>query len=516
MENFETINAPQAESTGWEEVAELQFDPQSTTEGAVDMDDLHPEVRRFVLEHGKMERKFTLAEVESLDFPELETLLEREVEIAGNWNPVEIVTPSNLSAEKNKFLSSFAAGEWPSAPRFEYALADSLDYTAQKDKLAELRRAAKGLAKQYRRSEEAEGQLKYYGSLLAMLKVTDDLMTTEVVDGIKTRDDRRTRRALDRKYGTLSPALEVAADRAYIELLNPSDNTEVAEPILTPDQQKWLKRQKYNADQTADVMRWALAEYGLLAERPGDPGFMVVVEGDTTAVDVRDKNQTGHPMVLVPRGIDDSPKTGKNVLGLIGHEIESHVRQSMNGEMAFRFGGTALKIDGEGLYEGLAKQADLRFSREYFGEDGGKPLPYYVKSIRMAQDGATFTEVFMENYRLRRAVSENSDPYDQKLLNNCWATTYRVFRGSTDPENRAHYAMPKDKAYLEGYLMAEELERMGYGSYNQAAITTGAGLRLLGMFDIEEEQLPYPYRDLQRKYWEEVLLPKYQQETGNI
>jgi hypothetical protein len=279
-----------------------------------------------------------------------------------------------------------------------------------------------------------------------------------------------------------------------------SGEGEKAAPLLNPEEQAWLLKQRFNAEQIKEVFEWALREYGLLAEKEGDFGFLVSIEG-VGSIDVRDKNASGAPKIIIPT---DRVVNGKQILQLLGHEIECHVRQSMNGVRLFKLGGGALKTDGEAPYEGLAKQADLRFEQEWFGGDLSTPEPYYIKAMEMARGGADFATMF----RAMKEMLGKDSEFAQKAegLNYwTWTKTYRIFRGSSDPENKSHYVMTKDKAYLEGYLIAEQMRELGYGEYNQLAITTGAGVKLLGLFGVREEAVPYPDLGLQRFYWEEVL-----------
>ena len=61
-------------------------------------------------------------------------------------------------------------------------------------------------------------------------------------------------------------------------------------------------------------------------------------------------------------------------LELLRHEIDQHVRQSLNGQLMFGFGGGALKIDEEVWYEGLAKRAEIEFMRDRFGDESEPSL----------------------------------------------------------------------------------------------------------------------------------------------
>ena len=70
------------------------------------------------------------------------------------------------------------------------------------------------------------------------------------------------------------------------------------------------------------------------SERTQHSGFAVTVDEKTTSIDVRDKSAKG-PTVFIPK---QKKMNGIELLKLIGHEIEGHARQSINGERLFLIG----------------------------------------------------------------------------------------------------------------------------------------------------------------------------------
>ena len=170
-------------------------------------------VDHFVQERENPEReKFSLKTPESLDFPEVVVLMDRIAELTSGWNPVEIYTASNLAAEKEKFINSYLETGSASNPQFEYAVAEELDFSTAREKLSSIRREALDLAKETKRQMDGdpEAQLKYYAALLTALKVNDDLATCDMVEGINSRDDKRTKDALIKKYtGLMKEAAKV-------------------------------------------------------------------------------------------------------------------------------------------------------------------------------------------------------------------------------------------------------------------------------------------------------------------
>jgi hypothetical protein len=87
-------------------------------------------------------------------------------------------------------------------------------------------------------------------------------------------------------------------------------------------------------------------------------------------------------------------------------------------------------------------------------------------------------------------------------------------RGHIDTSNKAKFAMAKDLAYFRGWLMDKQLRENDLGAVNESAVIASNALPLIAHFHIEEKDLPHPFLNLARKYWEEILKPKYQEEQN--
>ena len=157
---------------------------------------------------------------------------------------------------------------------------------------------------------------------------------------------------------------------------------------------------------------------------------------------------------------------GIELLKLIGHEIEGHARQSINGERLFLIGGGSLKVDDETLYEGLAKRNDDQLSQSLFGTEEGIPIPHYTyagprrnarKVIFRNFSGPTRNEITgVIEYSVDRTCSpafQYSGKILQKAMDQAWMTTFRVMRGHVDTSNKRAFAMTKDLSYLQGWLL---------------------------------------------------------------
>ncbi len=472
----------------------------------------------------KQQKPFELEKIRHFSFPELDSLIEEIISLTSGLNPVELYTASNFASEKDQFIAHYTEHGWAENPQFQYDIPSNIDFSALKNQLHHLRQEILQLYKQAKRGQLQESisenldsdlgqELQQIACKLATFKIIDDIATCNLALGIKEKDDQKSKKAIIQKYGDLDPSLLTIAEQVYQDQLRPQPENHNP-TIIDASQQQWLSDRKFSAPEIAAAFSWALEKNGFLAKKPGEVGFLVKID-QASSIDVRDKNQDLQPMIIVPQ---DAVRTGKQLLALIGHEIEAHARQSMNGAELFRFGGGPLKIDNEIVYEGLAKRIDAKFAKQYFGQENAISKPFYTFAIDLALQGKTFSEVFsvlVEKIHQSKSNSESSD-YSPTTIKSAWQKTYRVFRGSTDPENKAAYAMTKDKGYLEGDIMLAQLAQYENDELTEIAITSDLGLRLLSLIDLESGgKIPYPYQDAQRQYWDQVLLPLYLQETNS-
>ncbi len=455
-----------------------------------------------------------LSKLEHFIFSPLDQILDQIIALTGSWNPVEIYTAHNYQAVKTKFLTQFSQNHQADNPVFDYPLVNDFAVTTFRPQLIELLGRTQTLAHQLKQKTKSDPNylLQHLATQLTVLKINDDLATCDLVTGINQKNDRLTKLAVHRKYGQLSHIVISKATDVYHQLLAARAQAPPIAPkpaLLTSAEQHWLENTFFNATEIAAAFSWSLAQYQLLAHRQGDSGFLVKIDPLVTSIDVRDKNSSGQPTVYIPA---DRRVSGQTLLSLIGHEIECHARQSMNGFKLFRLGGGSLKIDDETLYEGLAKQDDFRFERRFFGDTFSVPLPFYIQAIVLAQTGQTFCQVFEKILHNLHALT-GDDEFSPASLEHAWLITYRIFRGSTDPNNQARYGLTKDCGYLRGFLVDQDLSKLGYGEYNQLAVITGTDLGLLRIFDVEKKEIPYPLLNVQEKYWDQVLKPLFLKQT---
>ncbi len=220
---------------------------------------------------------------------------------------------------------------------------------------------------------------------------------------------------------------------------------------------------------------------------------------------MRDKSSEGAVI-----GIPNKERSYKDYLMLLRHEVDQHARQSLNGTLMFGFGGGALKIDDEVWYEGLAKFNDINFAKANFGDGSSPPLPYYTFAIKLAEEGKDFVEVFKTIRDMRMQAGQSEEMANK----NSWNQAYRVFRGHSDTSNPDGFAMPKDQAYLRGWMLQSQLAGQGLSYLNECAISKVDGLNTLAEFDFAKDDLLLPDLNLAQKYLHEVALPKAQQKMA--
>lgn len=477
-----------------------------------------PQIERFLENRAKAESGAVEPVVLEKDkFPvELLALAEQLQEITKTWNPVEFVTASSesIKREKAKVFESYKTGEEYN-PAFEYPGVDnaSIDVEAAEKQIREIRQQV--LAFQPTNEAERLAKIAFH------YKVQDDLASIGLIKGLRQKDETMIKDAMNIKYPRTDRSLMAAVEAEYEEFIEETAHpTKITDaPILNPEQQKLLKDSKIDAQGIKEAFEWVLKEYGILKSDETPQGFEVIVDPEATGIDVRDKSSK--PLtIFIPA---DREMSGQKLLEMLGHEIESHARQSMNG-LSLAIGGGALKVDDETLYEGLARQRDQEFNETYFGEKDTSPTMLYVMAMKQAENGDSFAQIFKEMVDKRlhlylginkdQELNYESEEVQKKLpdaLNEAWKYTYRVMRGHTDTSNKEKYSFGKDAAYTRGLHVQEQLSQAGYSFVNEAAIMQLNALPLLGRVKLEEQDLPHPFQDIRKRYCFEVLLPKLEE-----
>lgn len=446
--------------------------------------------------------------------PELVREAERLQELTHTWNPVEFVTASSgsIAREKAKLFENFEQGRGYN-PVFEYPAVEQIEIDIPKAE-AEIRDVLKQV-----RAFPAKTRAEQIAKVALYYKAKDDLATVDLISGIREKDEKKIKQAVNTKYAGTDPVLLSVAEGRYQEAIAVSESvvdTEGASPLLSPEQQTVLKETILNVEQVKESLEWLLNCYGMLRTEENPEGFQVKISSEVTAPDVRDKSS--EPMTIYLPVTYTS--TAERLLALMYHEIEGHARQSMNGKK-FWVGGGALKVDDEALYEGLAMRHEEDYCRRFLGEMVGTSVPYIVFGIAQAEAGADFMNIFRDQVDRRLHVALKVEPTQaidytdaktqaalSEAMQIAWVRTYRVMRGHVDTSNPEGFAFPKDLAYLRGGLIDRQLVASGFGHINEAAIMQTNALPLMGRLSLGATDPPFPFQDLTRRYCFEILLPR--------
>lgn len=471
-----------------------------------------PDVEQLMHKNSSLTERLPLPTRETLP-PELVSIAEAIAELTGTWNPVELYTPGNAQEEKTRFVESFLADKEYN-PVFTYPYAEQFSLGDTRQRLKDFLHQVRGF--------EPKGQIDRLGRVALRYKIKDDLATLDLIEGLQQKDEEKISRSLAQKYQGVNDQLWQTAQEIYEMRLFGQHKVPSGQGSINEVEQGALSAREFSAEEIASALQWALKEYGMFREDSQHSGFAVTVDEKTTSIDVRDKSAKG-PTVFIPK---QKKMNGIELLKLIGHEIEGHARQSINGERLFLIGGGSLKVDDETLYEGLAKRNDDQLSQSLFGTEEGIPIPHYTYAVRDAMQGKSFSEIFQGQLEMRLRESLNialTEPAPQrsnipekilqKAMDQAWMTTFRVMRGHVDTSNKRAFAMTKDLSYLQGWLLDRQLRKHGLGHLNEAAIIARGGLQLLAEFQLSESDLPLPYRDVATKFWQEVLKPQL---SGNF
>jgi len=473
---------------------------------------LLPEVAKFTAKSEAKPNKVPLPTLVEIN-PFYLKIADRIAEISGTWNPVEIFTADNVTKEKEEFFKRFKDHQEYN-PVFNYSHAQSMDLTKDRETLMGLLRELRGSA--VPKGGESDVNRKARAALY--YKIRDDLATCDLVDGFNAGDEAKISSALHTKYRKYEDALGEEAEKIYQAMLGGEEpEKKEIKARLSAEEITLLKNQQFDAEGIKKAFEWAMDQCGMPHDRQDKPGYRVVIDEKATEIDVRDKTANGSTIVI-PR---NRKVSGDKLLRLIMHEIVGHARQSLNGSELFRLGGGKLKPDDETLYEGLAMRLEENFRKEYLGEAVVTPMPFYAFSVKAAENGASFWDVFSDLYKKLKAVPPDKLPilrdpsaYEGEILKEAWKYTYRVFRGHLDTSNKkSPFANPRDLVYLNGWLTDKQLVQKGHGHINEAAVFASGALQMVADYELKEENLPYKFKDVARAYWSEVLKPQMEEET---
>lgn len=327
-------------------------------------------------------------------------------------------------------------------------------------------------------------------------RIDDAILTCEIASAMYSNDNVRTRELLVEKFGMPDKA---EMDQAYAMMQDNQRPISKSEPMFSSEERDTLKNMSIDFYELRLLFDFALVYYGFEDWHCELRKNVSRVDVRTTATSPKNRNRIDIPSHKKQR------YNGLHALELVAHEVEYHVRNIENSQqlMYELLGdqspllpliGVLAKADDESLYEGVAKNSDVRISGQKSAPD-----PYYIIAINLALNGGTFAEI-------AGTILANvyDDRMDKKTLRaqyeRVWNICYRVFRGmqcSGFCDNNDCYAFVKDYAYLSGFKQVQEMDPIwrDFASmrYEDIEDLVNAGVTLTPH---------YPYRRVAREIWD--------------
>jgi hypothetical protein len=512
--------------------------PKLTLDSLFKFMPLQPEIKELLLEMEKIsESNYPLVNLDFWKQEEFKPILKIADQVAfytKYLNPVELFTVDNVNEIKQDFLKKIGTSKEYN-PQFTYQKSLSrLDKTLQENKI-NIKKIKFFLESSLLNLKDLS--LKNWGvryiRYFLRKKIQDELVSLDLYYGLKEKDSKKVKKALEKKYpfllsDELLEAVFIAEtaknqdfnlystgsgvlDKNQIKFLKQVDLGNNLEKLQDLEKNKPENRKYYyNAEEIKEAFLWVLNKYydyyetNFKKKIPKNLKYKFHISSIYSDIDVRDKSSSGM-VICIPK---DRVVDTKKLLELLSHEIESHCRQSLNGVLLFYVGGGTLKIDEETLYEGLAIDTEDRINKDIMGIPSRIPEPYYILSIKLAYEGKTFLEVFhnlklmlLKTGELRKLSSKDAGFISDNLA---WKFTYRVFRGHFDTANQEKFAMAKDMGYFRGVLLQKQLREYGLDYINSASILRTDFLKFYARFKFTEKDLPFPFLNITKQYFLEI------------
>ena len=358
---------------------------------------------------------------------------------ATELNPVEIPTPTNVLQEKEAWITAANHGIINN-PTFHYR-------KSYLDQIAKILPDFDRVSADLLDSITPRSSIDTATYEILQDRIKDTRSTIGLAIAIADGNDHAAAEYTRRKYGR--PSYDQSATAQLLAAAGLDYHPYNYKSRFDASETEALSALSFDANGIAKVFRMVLDYYGI-------KGWRIVIDANATSIDVRDKNSSGQPQIVIPV---DRKVSGLKLVELTGHELGCHLRNSENSRQLFTqiLGADSplsplipllAKPDDEKLYEGYAKMSDVMIA----GEEA-LPKPYYTIAIEHAMHGESFASVANYIYELYLAAGAE----DSAAVKGAWLATYRTFRGVTDTTNPHCYAFGKDYGYLAGFNIVREL-----------------------------------------------------------
>ena len=241
----------------------------------------------------------------------------RIAQIAMQLNPVEVVTPTNAASEKKGFLKAYNAG-FAVNPVFKYNKRVLRQASKLRKELESLKAEFEGLADKYPATCTDDPEKELAVKNIIRDRILDAIITCEMAEAILEGNDATLASLSAEKYG--SPTCTMVGN-AYEAA---QDAGKKYGGVLDRETMKALKGMRFEAQEIMHYFERALELYGI-------KDWIVVMDDQATAIDVRDKNISGRPLVVIPsaRKVDGAKLLGRTGKPADFGDVQAAVRFDM-------------------------------------------------------------------------------------------------------------------------------------------------------------------------------------------
>lgn len=401
---------------------------------------------------------------------------------------IELITPTNLAVEHRAWIKRAEYGTI-SNPYFVY---NDAKLRACANKKKRLRK----LGDQVLAAQEAETPVDEAILHILRRRIDSALLTCDIAQAMLEGNNTAIRELCTQKYGRPAPEDMSQAYAMIDEHVRPASRSEA---MFTDEERAALRDIQISIEGLETLFNFARIYYGF-------EDWHCELRRDVHYVDVRTRASSPKHRKRIDLPVHKH-FNGLRALEQVAHEVEYHIRSIENSQQLFAdllgkdspllpLIGALAKSDDESLYEGVAKNSDVRI-----GGEQSAPNPCYIIAIDWALRNLTFADVASGIIDMLSA-NNVTDPKQthHEILEKAWLITYRVFRGmqcSLSGENLNGYAFTKDYAYLAGFNKVQTMDPMlrDFASLNEADIVDlqNAGADLVPR---------YPYRRVAREIWD--------------
>lgn len=391
---------------------------------------------------------------------------------------VDLLTPTNYRRRQEHWFHGF-----PETPVFEY------DIDAQQAFISKIEDSGKFMWRKY----DVKDAIRQLFIDLAENRARDLEATSELISALVVGEPHWANQIMNEKYGPLDDEIIIEAATIADVLVEQHERgpAPAKDAYFSAAEQDALFKMSFDAQAIKFWLEWSIGEYGW--EIP------VEITPRSAYITVHCDPASGISVTIPEKKVVN----GVRLLALNRHEIECHARDFMNSMALIRPFGVKHglgHVDGSSvLAEGHAVLEETKFFKEFFGQDS-YPAPWYVLAMDMVKNSHYGFNGTADSIREWLEATGVADPLRRTA--DAWKYTYRIFRGNgqTGPNDEAErFIFTKDRAYLEGFLVAEGLEKAGLSHWlSLGGFSREELVDIAKVVSFTPEDLPYPDKNTTR------------------